>query len=108
MERRKHRRYRFHCEIWFPGKEESVVAGTVSNLAVGGCNVESEASVYIGTYLALQIYLPGQEATLKVGQAAVRWAKEQEFGLEFNSMRSEEQARLRHFVSTLETGLSHP
>ena len=103
MEQRKHRRYQFHCEIWFPGKEESV-AGTVSNLAVGGCKVESEASVYISMYQALQICLPGQEATLKVDLAAVRWTKGQEFGLEFLTIRSEEEERLRRFLSTLEAG----
>ncbi len=106
MEQRKHRRYQFHCEIWFPGKEESV-AGTVSNLAVGGCKVESEASVYIGMYLALQICLPGQEATLKVDQAAVRWARKEEFGLEFIRMQPEEEDRLRDVVGILRVGQSH-
>ncbi len=103
MEHRKHPRYQFQCEIWFPGKVESV-AGTVSNLAVGGCKVVSEASVFIGMYLALEICPPGQEATLKVDLAAVRWAKGQEFGLEVLTIRSEEEERLRRFLSTLEAG----
>ena len=106
MEHRKHPRYQFQCEIWFPGKVESV-AGTVSNLAVGGCKVEREGGVYIGMYLALQISLPGQEATLKIDQAAVRWAEDQQYGLEFITMRPEEEERLRRFVSTLETRPSH-
>ncbi len=83
------------------------MAGTVSNLAVGGCKVESEASLYIGMYLALEICPLGEEATLKVDQAAVRWAREEEFGLEFINMRPEEEERLRHFVSTIETHTSH-
>ena len=106
MEQRKHPRYQFQCEIWFPGKVESV-AGTVSNLAVGGCKVESEASVFIGMYLPVQLCLPGQEATLKVDQAVVRWAREQEFGLEFISMRPEEEERLRDVVGILRAGQSH-
>ena len=53
-------------------------------------------------YLALQISLPGQEATLKVDQAAVRWAKKEKYGLEFMSMWPEEEERLHHLVSTLE------
>ena len=106
MEQRKHRRYLFLCKIWFPGKEESV-EGIVSNLAVGGCRVASEASVYIAMYLELQICLPGQEATLNVDQAAVRWAREEEFGLEFISMWPEAEERLRCFVSTLEAWQSH-
>ncbi len=103
MEQRKHPRYQFECEIWFPEKVGSVAA-TVSNLSVGGCKVDSKASAYIGMYLALQICPPGQEATLKVDQAAVRWAKGQEFGLEFLIIGSEEEERLRRFLSTLEAG----
>ncbi len=58
-------------------------------------------------YLARQISLPGQEATLKIDQAAVRWAEDQQYGLEFITMRPEEEERLRRFVSTLETRPSH-
>ena len=74
---------------------------------VGVCKVESEASVYIGMYLALQICLPGQEATLKVDQAAVRWAIERAFGLEFLRMRPQERERLHQFLETVEPGPRH-
>ncbi len=82
-------------------------ACTLSDLAVRGCRVESNASVYIGMYLTLRVYLPGQEATLKIDHAAVRWARKEEFGLEFITMRPEEKERLRGFVTALETGPSH-
>ncbi len=82
-------------------------AGAVSNLSVGGCKVDSKASVYIGRYLALDVFLRDEQTRLMVDQAAVRWAKEQEFGLEFISMRPEEEERLRDVVSILEAGPSH-
>ncbi len=106
MEHRKHPRYQFHCEISFSQQEMSE-AGTVTNLSLGGCKVDSKASVYIGMYLVLQVYLPGQETPLHVDQAVVRWAKEQEFGLEFITMRPEEEERLRDVVGILETRPSH-
>ncbi len=106
LEQRIHPRYRFRYEIRLLWKEESV-AGTLSDLSVRGCKVESKASVYVDMYLALQICLPGQEATLNVDQAVVRWLKEHEFGLEFISMRPEEKERLRDVVSTLETQPGH-
>ena len=81
--------------------------GTVSDLSIGGCKVATEASVYIGMYLPLRVYLPGQETPLNVDQAAVRWAKEQQFGLQFVSMRPEEEERLRDVVRTLRAGQSH-
>ncbi len=80
MEQRKHPRFLFQCEIWFPG-EEMPEACTLSNLSVGGCKVHSKASVYIGRYLALDVFLRDEQTRLEVDQAAVRWAKEQEFGL---------------------------
>ena len=106
MEQRKHRRYRFHCEIWFPGKQVSVT-GTASDLSVIGCKVESKKRVYTGKWLRLEICLPGQEATPKVDQAAVRWVRKEEFGLEFISMRPEEEERLRDVVGSLRAGQSH-
>ncbi len=74
---------------------------------MGGCRVDTKTSVYIGMYLPVRLYLRGQEATLKIDQAAVRWAKKKKYGLEFITMRPEEEERLRGIVSTLETGSSH-
>ncbi len=107
MERRKHPRYQFQCEIRFPGKVGSV-AGTVSDLSMGGCKVGIPTPVDTGTYLELRInIMAAPEFPLKVDQAVVRWAKEQEFGLEFIRMRPEEEERLLQVVSILETGASH-
>ncbi len=106
MEQRKHRRYRFHCEIWFPGKQVSVT-GTASDLSVRGCKVESKKRVYIGKCLALQICLPDQVAPLVVDQAVVRWSRGLAFGVEFLAMQLGEQERLHRFVSTLETQPGH-
>ncbi len=104
MEHREHPRYQFHCEIWFPGKVESV-AGTVSNLSVGGCKVGSPTPVDTGTYLEPRIYImAAPEFPMKIDQAVVRWAKGQEYGLEFLTIGSEEEERLRRFLSTLEAG----
>ena len=79
----------------------------MSDLSVGGCQVDTKASVYIGMYLPLRVNLAGQETPLQVDQAVVRWAKKEKYGLEFMSLWPEEQARLRHLVSTLEAGPSH-
>ncbi len=79
-------------------------ACTPSNLSVGGCKVHSKASVYIGRYLALDVFLRDEQTRLEVDQAAVRWAKEQEFGLEFISMRPEEEERLLDVVGILRAG----
>ncbi len=58
-------------------------------------------------YLTLQVSLPGHETPLHVEQAAVRWAEDQQYGLEFISMRPEEEERLPDVVSLLEAGQNH-
>ncbi len=105
-ERRRAARFPVQCTLDFLGPH-AAGDGTVSDLSMGGCQVDTKASVYIGMYLPLRVYLPGQETPLKVDQAVVRWAKKEKYGFEFMSLWPEEQARLRHFVSTLETGPSH-
>ncbi len=107
MEHRKHQRYQFQCEILFPGKLESV-AGTVTDLSMGGCKVGSPTPVDTGTHLELGIYFTRESKfPMKVDLAKVIWAMERAFGLEFIRMQPEEQERLRRLVSTLETGQRH-
>ncbi len=51
--------------------------------------------------------LPDQAPPMDIELAAVRWAKGQEFGLEFLIMGREEEERLDRFVGTLQSGTSH-
>jgi len=107
MELRQFPRFPVHCPIAYAGGNLAGV-GIVSNLSTGGCKVGSSTPVDPGANIELRIYITGApEFPMKVEQAVVRWAKEQEFGLAFMSIWPEEQARLRRFVSTLETGPSH-
>ena len=99
-------RYPIHCPITFLG-DHLVAQGTVRNVSTVGWKVESAQPVQRGNYFALRVLLPDQAVPMKVGLAAVRWSSGREFGLEFLRMQPEEQARLRHFVSTLETQLGH-
>ncbi len=81
--------------------------GTVIDLSKRGWKatvVTSSQSVRPGTYLKLHFYLPDQAPSMDVELAPVRWVKGREFGLEFLIMGSDQEERLRHFVSTLETG----
>ncbi len=106
MEKRKHLRFVCEYSISFDGVELTG-SGTVSNLSMGGCTLQTDTDVHTGNYMELRISPPDYEPPIQVGLAAVRWVKGQESGLEFISMEPEEQRRLRGFVSTLETGASH-
>ncbi len=104
MELRQSPRFPIHCPIAYAGGNLAGV-GIVSNLSTGGCKVGSSTLVDTGANIELRIYITGAPQTpMKVDQAAVRWAKGQEFGLEFLTIGSEEEERLRRFLSTLEAG----
>jgi CheY-like chemotaxis protein len=80
--------------------------GTGYDLSSGGCTLESQAPIRKGDYVALQLHLPDhQEPTtpVMVDVAVVRWASQQKFGLEFISLPTGDQQRLRQYVTTLQT-----
>ncbi len=85
--------------------------GTCYELSVGGCTVESHANVGTGDHVALQLYLPDhQDPTTPpmVELAAVNWNIQQKVGLEFISLASGDQQRLRQYVTTLQTTSPSP
>ena len=107
MELRQSPRFAVHCPIAYAGGNLAGV-GIVSNLSTGGCKIGSSTHVDTGANLELRIYLTGApEFPMKVDQAVVRWAQEQEFGVEFITVRPEEQERLHRFVTSLGAGPGH-
>ena len=107
MDRRQAPRCTVHLPIAFSG-DSLTGEGIVVNLSLEGCTIESEQKVPGWKYLTLRIFLPNQDAPLVVDRAQVRWSRRRRLlVLEFLAMQPEEQVRLRRFVSSLETGLSH-
>ncbi len=108
MERRGYPRFRVQFPVSFSG-DDLAGEGTVLDLSKRGwkATVTSTRTVRPGTYLALRLSLPDQAPPMDVDSAAVRWARGREFWLEFLMIRSEDEERLRRFVSTLEAGPSH-
>lgn len=89
---------RFALSISFSGETEG--EGSVINLSMKGCKVESDAGVKVGDAMSLILLLPGEQAPTAVDLALVRWAKGQWFGLEFVSLGATEMNRLRSFLSS--------
>ncbi len=106
MHLRYARRFSIQCPVTFLG-DHFIGEGTVRNVSTGGWKVDSDQPVQRGNYFGLRVLLPDQAVPMKVDLAAVRWSSGREFGLEFLRMEPEEQARLRRFVSTLETQPGH-
>ena len=101
MDRRLAPRFTVHLPISFLGYNLTG-EGIVVNLSLGGCAVESEQNIQQWKYLTLRIFMPDQDAPLVVDRAQARSSRRRRLlVLEFLAMQPQEQARLRHFVSTL-------
>ena len=87
----------FAPTLSFNGDSEG--EGVILNLSPGGCMIGSEAGVKVGDSMSLIILLPGETCPTAVDLALVRWQKEFHFGVEFVSMGTVEQDRLRRFLA---------
>lgn len=76
--------------------------GSVVDVSIRGCRIETSTHIHTGTVLELRLYLSPEEPPLGVAQAVVRWARAKYFGVEFVSLKPEEWARLQHFVTELD------
>jgi hypothetical protein len=76
--------------------------GSVIDLSIRGCRVDSNVTVMPGTTLELRIHATEHEPPIAVDQAIVRWARNHLFGVEFMSLQPGEWARLQHLVKELE------
>jgi hypothetical protein len=101
--RRKFPRFAIHCPIALLTEGVTRGDGLCYDLSSGGCAVESTASVGKGDYVTLHLYLPDHRdptTPLTVELAAVRWVVQQRLGVEFITMPSGDQQRLRAYVDT--------
>jgi len=75
--------------------------GTVYNLSIGGCRVDSDHTIQRGEYLSLRLYVSYGEPPIIVEVAAVRWSAGKEFGLEFLVIAEDQKERLRSVLVKL-------
>ena len=99
MEQRKHPRFAVRIPVRF-AEEQDEGDGKAWNLSTGGCAIESDCTVPIGTYVKMRLALP-DDTTVSIDVAAVRWSNPHGFGVEFIGMSMEDQKRLQQFVAGL-------
>jgi len=80
--------------------------GTIVDLSIRGCRIESPVDIKAGTSLEVRIMVREHEPPIHIQQASVRWSREHQFGLEFVTMASKERASLQSIVEEIEAG--HP
>ena len=78
--------------------------GTILDLSLGGCRIESPVSVELGVSLELRIYASDIEWPLRVNAASVQWVGGQTFGLAFFWITDAEKQRLGQIINELMMG----
>jgi PilZ domain len=76
--------------------------GSIVDLSLRGCRVDSLTEVRPGTSLEVRILTSEEEPPLQIQEAVVRWCRTRQFGLEFVTLAPEEWARLQHTVTQIE------
>ena len=99
MEQRRYPRVVAHYPGTFRG-ERTAGHAHVLNLSWAGCAFKSDKNLQVGDFLQVEIHLPDVYAPVKVDVAVVRWAVDQQFGVDFIQVGPDDEARLRRFVKT--------
>ncbi|MGQ0810743.1 MAG: PilZ domain-containing protein [Nitrospiraceae bacterium] len=105
MEQRKCPRFPVRFRSSFTSTNVVGGEGSIVDLSIRGCRVESQAAVPTGTTLELRIHVTDHDPPIGVDQAVVRWARGLEFGLEFVHLIPDDWAKLQHVVNDIE---AHP
>lgn len=75
--------------------------GTLYNLSLGGCRIDTDQPPEKGVYLLMHMYLSYAEPPTIIQLAAVRWSSATEFGVEFLMLTEATQERLQRFLRTV-------
>ena len=102
MEQRKN--LRFHVQFRSAFSSIAMVGGEGSlvDLSIRGCRIESPTDVQPGASLEVRIAAIEHEPPIQIQQALVRWSRGRQFGLEFETMVPEEWAHLQNIVKQIE------
>jgi hypothetical protein len=101
METRHRLRLPLRCPVIF-ASDEFVREGTVVNLGVPGCAVESDRAPLPGHYVRLHVLMPDEEGPLEVHVAKVRWSGPRRFGVQFLKVSNGQHVRVSRLFLALQ------
>jgi hypothetical protein len=104
---RKHKRVPVQYPVYFRpafGTDAVLAAGTMLDLSIGGCTIETPVPVPKAFCLGLQLQVTEQAPPIQIENARVRTVNGKRLGLEFLSLRPEEKDRLRQLTLSVLSG----
>jgi len=81
--------------------------GSLKDLSLKGCRVESIIRPFTGMQLELQLQLPGEATPITISNATVRWTGSHGIGVEFLTVAPPHQERLNRVVEQLSAKVGH-
>ena len=102
MEQRSNLRYRAQFRSSFSSVAMVGGEGSLLDLSIRGCRIESLIDVKPGATLEVRIEVGEHCPPIQIQAAVVRWSREREFGLEFEVIAPTEWAYLRDVVQQIE------
>ncbi len=103
MVTRKHRRFSVAMPSTLVQRDQFRHKGSIRDLSVKGCRVESLISPFTGMQVTILLHVPGEANPIKIENAAVRWCGSHGIGIEFLMIAQPEQDRLGRYIKKLET-----
>ncbi len=97
---RKNQRIKRLVPVRYLG-DKIIGEGIIKDLSLSGSYITGNASVSIGAELALQIFIPGDPEPLLIDRATVKWVKDSDFGVDFDTAQSEVTERIAKIITTL-------
>ncbi len=84
---------------WFRKPSENI--GVVYDLSLRGVRMSTEASIKPGDLVSLRLRLPKQVAPAEIAVAAVRWTKDQVYGLAFRKLSEAARSRVSKYMAII-------
>jgi hypothetical protein len=97
---RKHRRLKKLVPVRYLG-DGMAGEGISKDLSLSGSYMTGNAPVSVGMALALQMFVPGDPEPLLIDRAIVKWVKNSEFGVDFDTPAPKVAERITTVISTL-------
>ena len=89
-------------------KDKLRYPGSLKDISMKGCRVESIIRPFTGMQLELQLQLPGEATPIIISNAAVRWTGSHGIGVEFLTVAPPHQERLTRVIEQLSAGVGQP
>ena len=101
QERRVQPRFTTQFRSTFSGQRQEGQGRTL-DISAGGCKIESEMKVELGTRFECRLHVPGLDWPLRIDEAKVRWIEGNTFGIGFTRISPQEFDKLQTVLKKLE------